>query len=141
MSKELTVAIVGGIFTLIVAIITIAVNVDHASDRQPLPPSTVSIVIYDRLHQSQISETVDIIIDGRSRGSIVVDQSRPEASMTITMPPGRYSYTVNAVALFSNQQTFFGTGQGIIEVGEGKEYDLQASISGSTWLVTLVERP
>src|SRR5205823_2480399 len=100
-----------------------------------------------RLAPNQFSEMVDIIIDGKPRGSIVLDRSRPQTYMTITMPPGRYSYTATSVTtLFdegtNSQETYSGTGQGIIEVAEGKQYELRESPSGpSTWQVTLMELP
>lgn len=147
MNKEIKTSVIGGIFAVIAAVCTAVISCYATITASginkifnPGPKSSASIIIYDELGSDQISETIDLYIDGTKRGSVIVDQDRTEDSMTITMPVGRYSYMITAEAVFSDENTYYGTGQGIVEIADGKEYDIVSSFSGSTWLITLVER-
>lgn len=106
--------------------------------------SSVDFKIYDELGPSQISEQVTVLIDGRLVGTITVNEYYPSSVMNVTVPrSGQHSYTIEAQAVFYDQGQVFeytGAGQGMIDVEEGKEFYLVATISGSTWLVSLVER-
>lgn len=112
--------------------------------RESVPTFSVDFKIYDQLGESQLSEQVSVLIDGKFVGTITVNEDYPNSVMNITVPSaGQHSYTLDAQAVFYDQGTAFeysGAGQGMIDVSEGDEFDLAASISGSTWLVSLVER-
>lgn len=106
--------------------------------------SGVDFIIHDELGQSQVSEQVTVLIDGKRVGTLTINEHYPESMITVTVPqPGRYSYTVASSAVFNiggGLHEIIGTGQGIISVTQGKEFELQGTISGNTWLVSLVER-
>jgi hypothetical protein len=71
-----------------------------------------------------------------------VNRDYRDAVLTVTVPrAGKYSYTIRAVAFFEGQDVeYAGTGQGMINVTPGKKFELEAGISGNTWLVTLTEK-
>jgi hypothetical protein len=99
--------------------------------------------ILNTLGEAQVSEQVVILVDGKTVGTLTVNQDFPEAMLKVTVPkPGTYSYTVEAQAVFNNQGNLFGyqgAGQGNISVQSGKQFRLVGSFSGDTWLVTLQE--
>lgn len=109
-----------------------------------LPTAAVDFAIYNTLGEGQVSEQVTVFIDGKFVGTLTINEHYRDAVITINVPEaGRYSYSVEARAVFNYRGQLFeytGTGQGIINVEPGKEFDLAASISGDTWLVNLIER-
>ena len=113
----------------------------HGESSEP-PASAVTFTIEDQLGDGQISEKVEILIDGALKGTMSVNRDYRDAVLTVAVPrAGRYSYTIRAVAYFEGQDDeYAGTGQGMIEVTAGKKFELEAGISGNTWLVTLTEK-
>jgi len=66
-----------------------------------------------------------------------------QETLVTTKTPGRYSFTVESAAVFNfngELRELRGAGQGMIDVDSGKQYDLEGTITGNTWLVTLVEK-
>lgn len=112
-----------------------------APGRQASQP--VTFTIHDELGDNQVSEQVTIVIDGRVVGTLAVDRQYPSGMITVTVPEaGQHTYTVEARAVFDHEGELFelaGAGQGAISVGEGRQFRLAGSQTGSTWLVSLVE--
>jgi cellulose biosynthesis protein BcsQ len=100
--------------------------------------------ITDRLGPGQITDTVTINIDDKNVGTIMVNQDNPKGELNVSVSdgPGTYNYTVLAITTFpdseSEQSEVTGTGQGTIEVSEGKVFEVIVSNS-STWQLTLEE--
>ena len=115
-----------------------------SSEGRLVPASSIDFMVYDQLGESQISEQVSVFIDGNFVGTLTVNEDYPNSVINVTVPTaGSHSYTLDAQAIFYDQGQAFeysGAGQGMIDVEEGDEFDLAASISGSTWIVSLIER-
>jgi hypothetical protein len=112
----------------------------------PRPTTVVvdsaSVVIHDHLGKQEIYEAVDIVIGGVKRGSIIIGTSRPSDSITITMAPGAYSYSLASVHKFeSNSTIYYGRGQGTIEIAAGRDYDVGYRVSGQDVLLYLSATP
>ncbi len=155
--KELKIPKVGGgarVLSAATGIVFIVVGVVTADARpDPAPPgpqvnpsptyaSPITFTVEDQLGDRQISEKVEVIIDGQLKGTMSVNRDYRDAVLTVTVPhPGRYSYTIRAVAYFEGlDDEYVGTGQGMINVTAGKKFELEAGISGNTWLVSLTEK-
>ncbi len=120
--------------------------VQPASSVQSTPnvqPSPVEFTIYDRLTEGGVTEQVTVLIDGRVKGQFTVDRQNPESMLAVTVPAsGRYSYTVESKTLMPREGGLYeydGAGQGMINVVDGKRFDLAVTFSGSTWLLTLMD--
>jgi len=107
------------------------------------PPEPVEFFLTDQLGESEISEQVTVLIDGKNVGNLTVSQSYPNAQLRVTVPqPGQHSYAAEATAVFDDNGNTFeytGAGQGMINVRTGKTYSLRGSVSGNTWLVSVEE--
>jgi hypothetical protein len=107
------------------------------------PSSAVDFMIHDALGEDQVSEQITILIDGKSVGTLTVNEYHPNARITVTVPQsGRYSYTAEATAVFhinGRLHPYAGTGQGMIDVKPGKNFRLAGSMSGNTWLISLMD--
>lgn len=105
---------------------------------------SVDFTIRDNLAPEQAAEEVIILIDGKNVGTLTVDQNNRTDELDVSVDgPGRYSYTASANAIFQDQAGQFeasGTGQGTIEIRDGKVFEVQGSVSGNTWQITLVEQ-
>lgn len=119
---------------------------DGAGPGNPPPAdSAVTFTIYDQLGDHQLSEQVTILLDGKIIGNLTVNEDFLYSEMSVTVPaPGPYTYTVEATARFLDATTgeefyYTGAGQGTIQVDHGKSFTIAGSVSGSTWLVTLVD--
>jgi hypothetical protein len=114
----------------------------HARSRSR--PAPIDFTIHNQRGENQVSEQVVVLIDGRMVGNLTVNEHYSTASLTVTVPrPGRYSYTVESAAVFNvngHQHELRGAGQGMIAVDSGKQYDLAGTLTGNTWLVSLVEK-
>ena len=132
---------VGVLFILI----GISLTVRPAPNPTPGPgPSPVSIRIHNRLGEGQVSEQVKVVIDGTSVGTMTVSAAHPHSEMLVSVPrEDRYGYHLTARAVFLNGSDrlveYVGTGQGYINVKSGMEFSLEGTISGETWLASLVE--
>jgi hypothetical protein len=120
--------------------------IQPAPNVQPSPnaqSSPVEFTIFDRVDGNQVTEQVTVLIDGRVKGQLTVDRQNPQSMLAITVPAsGRYSYTIESKTVVAQEGRFYeyaGAGQGIINVVDGKRFDLALTSSGNTWLVTLVE--
>ena len=104
----------------------------------------VEFTIHDHLGDDQVSEQVTVIIDGKTVGNLTVNMQYPSSSLLVTVPrKGRHSYMVDAKAVFKSGGQlveYSGVGEGIINVESQKNYELQGSVSGNTWLVVMVEQ-
>ncbi len=109
----------------------------------PRAASQMNFVIRDALGEDQVSEQVVVVINGRTVGTLSVNEHYPTAMLTVTVPgEGRYSYTVSGKAVFNDGGGLYeyaGVGQGMIDVEKGKSFDLAGGRSGSTWAITLRE--
>jgi len=107
------------------------------------PQEPVEFFLTDQLGESEVSEQVTVLVDGKDVGNLTVSESYPNARLRVTVPQGgQHSYTAEAVAVFDDNGTSFeytGVGQGMINVRAGKAYSLRGSVSGSTWLVSIEE--
>jgi len=115
-----------------------------AQSIQPAAQSSpVEFTIYDELAEGQVTEQVTVLIDGRVKGQLTVDKHNRQAMLAVTVPAtGRYSYTVESKTVVDYQGRLYeypGTGQGMINVEDGKRFDLALTTSGNTWLVTLMD--
>jgi hypothetical protein len=109
----------------------------------PPPPSQVQVTLFDDLGDGQVSEQVIMQVDGRDMGVLSVNRHYPHGELRLHLPgPGRYSYTAVAKAHFTEapEEEYSGVGQGMIDIRDGGEFDIEGEISGSTWLITLHER-
>jgi hypothetical protein len=113
-----------------------------AIEGRPPQSDPVTFTVQDRLGESQISEQVEVLIDGQSKGTLTVNQDYPKASLTVTVQhSGRYGYELRAVAYFEGDESeWVGVGQGTIQVEPGKTFELEATMSGSTWLVSMIDK-
>ncbi len=106
--------------------------------------NTTSFVIRDRLGQDQIAENVIVTIDGK-RADLTVDQTSPtdQYELSVSGGPGRYDYTTEVAAVFRDQyggeRQVFGASEGMIEVHEGKLFEVVGNFNGDTWQVSLEE--
>lgn len=103
----------------------------------------IEFTIHDHIGENQVSEQVTVIIDGKNVGNLTVNEHYPSSKLMVTVPQrGQHSYTIDARAVFKSGEElveYAGVGQGMINVESQKSFDVQGSISGSTWLVTMVE--
>jgi hypothetical protein len=107
---------------------------------RPDSASPCDFTIRDELDTGQASEQVTLQIDGKTVGTLTVNQQYPTAMLRWNVErPGQYSYYVDALAVFEDGNEYSGVGQGMINVAQGKGFALQGSFSGNTWLVTLTE--
>jgi hypothetical protein len=100
--------------------------------------------IHDLLGANQISEQITIIIDGKNVGNLTVNEQYPSSNLLVNVSQtGQHSYTLETHSIFNvdgTQQEFVGAGQGMINVENGKNFDLIGSIAGTNWILSMVER-
>jgi hypothetical protein len=105
--------------------------------------SPIEFMINDHIGENQVSEQVTVILDGKNVGNLTVNEHYPNSKLMVTVPRrGQYSYSIDVRAVFRSGEElveYAGVGQGMINVEPKKNYDVQGTISGNTWLVTLVE--
>jgi hypothetical protein len=87
----------------------------------PDPPKQVEFKVVNELAPTQVSEDLRIFVQGQWVADLVIDQKRPTATATITLPhAGSYSYALFAEGIFLDQfgqpQRQQGRGDGVIEV-------------------------
>ncbi|RZB28978.1 MAG: hypothetical protein AEth_01582 [Candidatus Argoarchaeum ethanivorans] len=119
------------------------------TETSPLPQSDgsnngpVDFTIYNSLGEGQISEQVTVVIDGKDVGTLTINEHYPNSRLKVTVPkPGQISYSLVSAAVFDINGELFeynGVGQGIITVEQGKDFSLYGSVSGNTWLITIIE--
>jgi hypothetical protein len=101
--------------------------------------------ITDHLGEGQITEQVTILLDGKFAGQLTVDAHNPQTTIPINLSSaGLHSYTIESRTTVKVEGTFHdyqGAGQGMIDVQAGKHFEVEGSITGDTWLVTLAEVP
>jgi hypothetical protein len=107
------------------------------------PAKPIDFTITDQLGTGQITEQVTILIDGKFAGQLTVDARNPQTTISVNLPSaGLHSYTVESTTLVEGHgasQEYRGAGQGMIDVEAGKQFDVEGSVSGDTWFVTLAE--
>jgi hypothetical protein len=86
---------------------------------------------------------VNILIDGRIVGTLNVSRQFPEAMFCVIVPqPGRHGFTVEASGTSESSGDsveLTGVGQGMIDVAPSDNFRLAVSVSGETWLVSMVK--
>ncbi len=123
MGTRVRVAIIGAIGLIAAAIVTgfLTLGPDPGPPGQPDP---VTVTIYDRLGETEYSESLNIKIDGKNEGDLVIeDRQRPEASLTVSLAPGTHLYeiqgTTNVLAQDNTRRQFPVYAEGRIDVLEG----------------------
>lgn len=107
--------------------------------------AAITFKIFDVIGPGQLNERVTVLLDGKRVGDLVVSSESSYSEITVTVPEaGQYSYSIEATANFFDAATgnifpYTGIGQGMIQVDNGSSFMLAGSISGNSWLVTLVE--
>lgn len=118
-------------------------TVSPSLDLQPSPKLTtpptsvqpIEFTILNELNPIQVSENVQIYIEGQPVANIVVNQQQVTASAKVQVPKsGIYNYTVLADCVFINQfgqiDRQQGRGDGVIEVSDGSIFMLTITPSG-----------
>jgi hypothetical protein len=110
-------------------------------------PQLADVQIVDQLDQDagQVSEHVDVIIDGKVVGTLGVDPAHTDAMMGVSLKPGLHSYALQSDTMWDPQDgsdyvPVSGDGQGQIDVEPGKIFDVTANLRDYTLGLTLVER-
>jgi hypothetical protein len=98
-------------------------------------PEVVEITVTNALGPEQVSEDVQVYIEGRLVANLTVDQQSPKASTKVKVAgPGNYAYTLIADGYFVNQlgQTYRaqGRGDGVIEARQGSVFSLAITPHG-----------
>ena len=104
--------------------------------------SAISFTIGNNLgvEIGQVSEQVAVYINGKSVGTLTVNQNYPRATLMVSVPkPGQYTYTANGRAVFSDGIERTCAGQGSVDVSDGKTFNLAANIGGNTCSIVLQE--
>ena len=101
------------------------------------PEPQIEFSIWNELPPRQVSEHIQVCIEGRLIAQLVVDQQKPNASVKIRVPnSASYSYTVVADGYFIDQfrQTYHNQarGDGVIEVSDGSIFILMLTPNGLT---------
>jgi len=107
----------------------------------------VDITIHDELGSNQYSESLNIEIDGQSKGDLIIESgARPEAKMTFSLNSGVHNFEIQgntqALASDGSLQQFPVVGKGDITVSDedSQSFDVvQAGVSGSTIIADLQE--
>ncbi|MEH2170410.1 MAG: hypothetical protein V7K41_27910 [Nostoc sp.] len=114
----------------------------EAPDNTAPPQSAINFTIGDNLgvEIGQVSEQVEVSINGRPVGTLTVNQNYPRATLTVTVPkPGQYTYSANARAVFDNGKEGSCAGQGNVDISDGKKFNLNANSGGNTCFIVLQE--
>lgn len=136
-------AILGGLFFIALGIGIQASGSTPGSSNSSGSPSPVNFMIYDDLGEGQVSEQVNVLIDGRFVGDLEVNQRNRRCRLPVFVPQeGLHSYHLESSAIFrfdGANREFTGVGQGTIDVRPGKVFSARGGVSGDTWLVSLEE--
>jgi hypothetical protein len=113
---------------------------------QPSSQQAGEFTVYDNFGEQEpgrVSEQITILIDGKIKGQLTADRQNSQAMLSIAVPqPGKYSYMVDAtrvVNIRGRLYTFTGAGQGTINVEYGEKFSLVESITGDTWLLSIMD--
>jgi hypothetical protein len=106
---------------------------------KPVTSQTVPFEIHDQLGDQQVEEQVTVLVDGKNVGTLSVSPDFQDQVLKLSASEGSHSYMVSARARFIDGHVYTGVGQGTIDVRSGKTYEVAGEVSGSTWLVTLME--
>lgn len=108
-------------------------SVPSSSDTAP-KNEEISIKILNRLGPQQIAEEIQIFIEGRLAGNLLVDQQNTLDSAKIKVPAiGSCNYTIVASGVFMGPFGPYranGRGDGMIEVEEGNEFEVTKTLNG-----------
>ena len=105
----------------------------------------VTFVIKDPLGQGQLGEVVDVKIDGKSVGQLEVDANNRTEQLSPSMDEGegKYEYSLSSVSLVQGPSgrpvEIRGSGQGTINVKQGKTFVVCGDVIGTTMKLTLVQ--
>jgi hypothetical protein len=118
-------AVIGAIGLIGAALVTGVFSPDSQTGPGPAPAppgqKQVDVTIYDELGDNQYSESLNVEIDGTSKGDLIIQsQTRPQAEMTFSLAPGSHNYelsgTTQALAADGSTQQFPVVGKGNIDV-------------------------
>ena len=152
MGKEagIAAAVIGAIGLIVAALITGVFSPDPQPGPGPAPAppgqEQVDVTIRDQLGDTQYSESLNIKINGQSKGDLIIARdTRPSAEMTVSLAPGSHNYEIagNAqmLAADGSLQQFPVAGEGELIVSEddpNQSYDVvQAGVSGNTVIAEL----
>lgn len=112
---------------------------------QPTTPVPVQFMIYDNLGTNQINEQVSIAIDGKDVGTLIVDVNNPHSNLPVTVSQeGKHSYSATSYLIVNNNGqsiTYYGNGQGYINVASGKNFWVTDDYRGNTVIIGLSDTP
>lgn len=103
----------------------------------------VHFTVHDDLGDTQVSEQVSVIVDGRHVGDLTINGDFPTSNLDISVDqPGRHDYTLGAsseeLAADGSVVERDGTGQGTIMVEAGESFHVEYADSGDTRNLALV---
>jgi hypothetical protein len=110
-----------------------------AATAKPATAQAVPFQTHDQLGNQQVEEQVTVLVDGKNVGTLSVSPDFQDQVLKLSATEGSHSYMVSAKARFIDGHVYTGVGQGTIDVRSGKTYEVAGEVSGSTWLVTLLE--
>jgi hypothetical protein len=98
-------------------------------------PASIEFTVLNELGEIQVSEEVQIYMNGQLVANLIVNQQQVTASAKVKVPKaGSYNYTVLADGIFFDQfgQTYRqqGRGDGVIEVNAGSVFTLAITPHG-----------
>lgn len=106
---------------------------------------SVTFTIRDTLGPDQLDESVDVKIEGRSVGELVVDSNNrtDQLNPSVDEGEGKYEYSLASASLLRDPSgrpvEVRGSGQGTINVKQGKTFEVCGNITGNTMQVSLAE--
>ena len=115
---------------------------DPTSKTQTPNPSVVRFKVANQLGNEfgQLSEKVTLLIDGRFMADFNVNMQYPTTVIELTLPSeGKYSYTANVIAVFTDGREYSCAGQGFINVSQDKVFQFAANMGGGVCHIVLVE--
>jgi hypothetical protein len=139
MSTQVKVAVIGAIALVAAALVTGFLTRPGSDRPDPPPPpghpDPVSVTIYDRLGDTQYSESLNIKIDGKSEGDLIIqDRQRPEASLSVSLAPGTHTFEIEgstyALAQDGSLNQYPVIGEGTIDIIKG-DSDQSFEVTGT----------
>lgn len=140
-------AIIAAVATLVTAIggLFAYLGGDPETPKDTTNQKTVNFTIRDPLGPDQISEEVNVKIDGKNAGTLTVDQNNrsDQINASVDEGEGKYDYSLASVSVYRDQSgrpvELSGSGQGSINVKDGKTYELYGHPVGSGVELSLAE--
>lgn len=95
------------------------------------PTETTDFVVKSRLGMGQFAEETTITVDGKAVGTLRTDSGTTTDQRSVSVSgSGRYPYTISSNVMLQDGRQVSGTGQGTIEVTDGKVFEVLIEPSG-----------